>query len=122
MSGISVTCKPMFMEKQSQNQPGKYIFAYTIRIENTGSLAAQLMTRKWEILDEKNDKQQVEGDGVIGEQPRLEPGQSFSYTSGVIIETETGTMEGSYTMRRDDGSQFDVAIPMFALVPEKMIH
>lgn len=119
---INVSCKPMFIEKQSNRREGRYVYAYTIRIENTGEHSAQLVSRKWRILDENEAVQEVEGVGVVGEQPKLAPGQSFTYSSGVIIETETGTMEGSYTMKYDDGSLFDVAIPMFALVPERMIH
>lgn len=121
-NAINVSCKPLFMEKQSNRREGRYVYAYTIRIENTGEQNAQLISRKWRILDENDALQEVEGVGVVGEQPQLAPGQSFTYSSGVIIETETGTMEGSYTMKCDDGSLFDVVIPMFALVPERMIH
>lgn len=121
-NAINVSCKPLFMEKQSNRREGRYVYAYTIRIENTGEQNAQLISRKWRILDENDALQEVEGVGVVGEQPQLAPGQSFTYSSGVIIETETGTMEGSYTMKYDNGSLFDVVIPMFALVPERMIH
>lgn len=120
MSDIHIIAKPTFMPEQSQT--GKFVFAYTIRIENNGAQAAQLISREWKIVDAKDQVQEVRGIGVVGEQPRIEPGEAYSYTSGVIMETETGTMEGSYTMKHDDGSQFAASIPMFALVPRKLMH
>jgi len=120
MSDIHVIATPKYMPEQSQT--GKFVFAYAIRIENNGAQAAQLISREWKIIDENDQVQEVRGIGVVGEQPRIEPGEAYSYTSGVIMETETGTMEGSYTMKHDDGSQFVANIPMFALVPRELMH
>jgi len=120
MSDIHVTATPKYMPEQSQT--GKFVFAYAIRVENNGAQAAQLISREWKIIDENDQVQEVRGIGVVGEQPRIEPGEAYSYTSGVIMETETGTMEGSYTMKHDDGSQFVANIPMFALVPRELMH
>jgi len=122
MADISIQTKPLYIEEQSRPQESRYVYAYTIRISNNTDQAAQLIDRRWKIVDEKDQVQEVQGIGVIGEQPRLEPGDTYSYTSGVIIETATGTMEGSYTMKRDDGSQFSAPIATFALLPPNALH
>lgn len=122
MTDIDIKTKPQYIEEQSKPEEPRYVYAYTIRITNNGQQAAQLLSRHWKILDENEQLQEVQGIGVVGEQPRLEPGESFSYSSGVIIETPTGTMEGSYTMKRDDGSQFEADIATFALLPPNALH
>jgi len=122
MSEIEIQTKPIYIAEQSKPEEPRYVFSYTIRITNNGQQAAQLLSRHWRILDENEQLQEVRGIGVVGEQPRLEPGESFSYSSGVIIETPTGTMEGSYTMKRDDGSQFEASIATFALLPPNALH
>ncbi|MBB6521166.1 Co2+/Mg2+ efflux protein ApaG [Pseudoteredinibacter isoporae] len=122
MTDIDIQTKPQYIEEQSKPEEPRYVYAYTIRITNNGQQAAQLISRHWKIVDENEQLQEVRGLGVVGEQPRLEPGESFSYSSGVIIETPTGTMEGSYTMKRDDGSQFEAAIDTFALIPPNALH
>ncbi len=122
MTDIDIQTKPQYIEEQSKPEEPRYVYAYTIRITNNGQQAAQLLSRHWRILDENEQLQEVQGIGVVGEQPRLEPGESFSYSSGVIIETPTGTMEGSYTMKRDDGSQFEADIATFALLPPNALH
>ena len=122
MADIEIYTKPVYMAEQSRLDENKFVYAYTIRIENCGQQAAQLISRYWKIIDERDRIQEVEGIGVVGEQPRLEPGESYTYSSGVILDTQTGTMEGSYTMRRDDGSQFEASIPLFALLPAGALH
>ncbi|MCV6614238.1 MAG: Co2+/Mg2+ efflux protein ApaG [Cellvibrionaceae bacterium] len=122
MSEIEVTAEPEFIQAQSRPAEGRFVYSYTIHITNRGKQGAQLLSRQWRILDTNDQLQEVEGIGVIGEQPHLEPGQTFSYSSGVIIATPTGTMEGSYLMKRDDGSQFEAPIGTFALLPPGALH
>lgn len=119
---IQVSVKPQYIPQQSKPEAGRFVYAYTITIANGGEAAAQLIGRHWVISDEREKTQEVRGIGVVGEQPYLAPGKSFTYTSGVILETETGIMEGSYQMKTDSGRLFDVVIPAFALVPPHAIH
>lgn len=119
---IQVSVKPRYIPQQSKPEAGRFVYAYTITIANAGEAAAQLIGRHWVISDEREKTQEVRGIGVVGEQPYLAPGKSFTYTSGVILETETGIMEGSYQMKTDSGRLFDVVIPAFALVPPHAIH
>ncbi len=93
-----------------------------ITISNHGDRAAQLLRRHWLIKDANEDVQEVKGDGVVGDQPRLKPGEDYTYTSGAVLTTQTGTMEGSYLMQTDEGDEFDAPIPLFALVPPQAIH
>ena len=117
---ILVSVKTQYMADQTL--PKRFVYAYTITIANEGDQPAQLMSRHWYIKDANDNLQEVQGMGVIGEQPNIAPGQSYTYTSGVVLETETGIMEGSYQMQADDGVQFDAEIPAFALVPPHAIH
>lgn len=119
---IRVSVKPAYIEQQSQPAEDRFVYAYTITIENEGDAAAQLIGRHWVICDEAEKKQEIRGIGVVGEQPYLPPGKQFTYTSGVILDTQTGIMEGTYQMKTDDGKLFDVTIPAFALVPPHAIH
>ena len=119
---IIIQVKATYLPEQSRPNDSKYVFAYTIRIENSGTEPAQLISRYWNILDANDRVQEVQGVGVVGEQPRLEPGNDYTYTSGAILETDTGTMTGNYTMRTDKGDLFDVSIPMFALVKPQALH
>src|ERR1043166_5038466 len=112
---IDVSSRVQFVPEQSDAAGGRYVFAYTITIKNTGTVPAQLVTRHWIITDADNQVQEVKGDGVVGEQPRLKPGESFEYTSGTAIATPVGTMRGSYQMVAEDGLQFDATIPEFTL-------
>lgn len=121
-SAIEVSVKARYIAAQSRPADRRYVYAYTITIANHGDLPAQLMGRHWVIRDERNKLQEVKGVGVVGEQPRLAPGKSYTYTSGVVLEAETGLMEGSYDMRTDDGETFQVPIPAFALVPPHALH
>lgn len=119
---IEVSVSPTYMENQSHPTDQRYVYAYTITIANRGEASAQLIGRHWIIHDEREEKQEVRGIGVVGEQPYLPPGREFTYTSGVILDTETGIMEGSYQMKTDDGQLFEVPVPAFALVPPHAIH
>lgn len=119
---MKVTVKAQYLEQQSRPQENKYVFAYTIGIENTGSEPAQLISRYWHITDANNGVQEVQGEGVVGKQPRLMPGENYTYTSGAVLETPTGTMYGHYVMQRNDGTSFNTEIPAFALVPPQALH
>ncbi len=112
---ILVTAKPIYLENESEPDDGRFFWAYTISIENRGQETVQLLTRHWQITDALGNKQEVRGDGVIGEQPVLEPGESFEYTSGTPLSTPTGFMVGSYNMQNESGERFDIAIPAFSL-------
>jgi len=98
------------------------MFAYTITITNNGSVPARLISRHWIITDSNEHVQEVRGDGVVGEQPNLQPGASYEYTSSAAIETQVGTMRGSYQMVAEDGTKFDVAIPEFTLSIPRVLH
>lgn len=119
---IQVSVKPQYIPHQSRPEQGRFVYAYTITIANQGESAAQLIGRHWVISDEREKQQEVRGIGVVGEQPYLAPGKSYTYTSGVILETETGIMQGSYQMKTDGGELFDVEVPAFALVPPHAVH
>lgn len=112
---IKVTVKAFYLEEQSSPDDSRYVFAYQIRIENLGQATVQLRTRHWRITDGNGHTEEVHGDGVVGEQPVLAPGDSFQYTSGTPLATESGFMVGSYEMVATDGERFEVAIPAFAL-------
>lgn len=119
---IHINVKTQYLADQSQPDEHKFVFAYTITIRNDGQQTAQLISRRWKIVDANDAIQEVAGIGVVGEQPVLKPGEQYTYTSGSIIDTETGTMEGSYQMRGEDGKDFNIAIPTFALVPPHKLH
>jgi ApaG protein len=112
---IEVEARTTFVPEQSDPARDRYFFAYTITIRNTGSVPAQLRTRHWIITDSNGRQQEVQGEGVVGEQPHLRPGESFQYTSAAMIETPVGTMHGSYQMVADDGTEFDAPISPFRL-------
>ena len=119
---ITVAARTVFIPDQSDAESGRYVFAYTITITNTGTVPAQLLSRHWIITDSNNQVQEVRGAGVIGEQPRLRPNESFQYTSGTAIATPVGTMRGSYQMVAEDGVQFDAQIPEFMLSMPRVLH
>lgn len=119
---IDVKVKTTYVENQSDPGSDRYVFAYTITIHNLGTVPARLLTRHWIITDGHNAVQEVQGDGVVGEQPYLPPGGTFKYTSGAIIPTPVGMMEGSYTMRADDGTEFRAEIPVFTLSTPRTLH
>jgi len=119
---IDVEVESRFVPDQSQPTDNRYVFAYTITLRNAGETGAQLMTRHWVIKDANGKVEEVRGDGVVGEQPWMRPGESFEYTSGAVLETAVGTMEGSYSMIADDGTQFDAPIPTFVLSIPRTLH
>ncbi len=122
MTSINVRVQTTYIAAQSVPQQQRFVYAYTITISNRGEMPAQLISRHWRISDANNNLQEVKGMGVVGEQPHIAPGESYTYTSGVVLETETGIMEGTYHMRAYDGQLFDAPIPAFALVPPHAIH
>lgn len=119
---ISVEAKVSYIAQQSDPANHRYVFAYTMTITNTGTVAARLISRHWIITDSNDEVQEVKGEGVIGEQPLLQPKQSFQYTSGTAIATPVGTMRGSYQMLGEDGVQFDATIPGFTLAVPRTLH
>lgn len=112
---IEVTVKPVYLEDQSEPADNRFVWAYQVRIENTGGETVRLLTRYWKITDSLGRVQEVRGAGVVGEQPLLGPGQAFEYTSGTPLPTPSGIMVGSYYMEADSGERFDVAVPAFSL-------
>lgn len=119
---IDILVKTQYLVEQSAPEDDRFVFSYTITLTNRGSETAQLISRHWIITDGNNGVQEVKGMGVVGQQPVLEPGTSYSYSSGVVLPTEVGTMTGTYQMRTTSGSMFDAPIPAFALVPPHLLH
>jgi ApaG protein len=117
---IEITTR--FLDEQSRPGEDRYVFAYTISIHNTGAVAARLLDRHWIITDANGRVEEVRGDGVVGEQPWLGPNERFEYTSGAVLETSVGTMEGSYGMITDDGTRFEAPIPAFTLAVPRTLH
>jgi ApaG protein len=112
---IKVEVQTAFLEEQSEPRENRYVFSYTITIRNEGEVAARLVTRHWIITDSNGKVQEVRGNGVVGEQPYLKPGQGFRYSSGAVLETPVGAMQGSYQMVADDGDRFDAPVAPFRL-------
>ncbi|HEY0635505.1 MAG TPA: Co2+/Mg2+ efflux protein ApaG [Gammaproteobacteria bacterium] len=119
---IRVSVEPSYLADQSAPDEERYVFAYTVTIRNTGEKGARLLTRHWIITDGNGKSQEVRGEGVVGEQPHLEPGQQYRYTSGTVSDTPVATMQGSYQMEADDGTRFEAAIPVFTLSMPHILH
>ncbi len=119
---IDIDVKTHYLEEQSVPEENRYVFAYTITIRNNGNLPAKLLQRHWVITDGDGKTQEVRGEGVVGEQPHIAPGDHFSYTSGTVLDTPVGTMQGSYQMRSEDGEEFDAIIPVFTLSAPHTLH
>lgn len=119
---IQVGVSTQYLPDQSDPTAGRYVFAYTINIQNTGTVAAQLISRHWIITDADAQIQEVRGLGVVGHQPLLQPGQNFEYSSGCVLATPVGTMKGSYQMVADDGSNFEASIAEFVLSMPRVLH
>lgn len=119
---IAVSVETTYLDDQSEPDEQRFVFAYTVTIRNVGTIGAKLLTRHWLINDASGQVREVRGDGVVGEQPHLRPGEGFRYTSAALIETPVGTMHGSYQMLGDDGAQFDAEIPMFRLAVPGALH
>lgn len=122
LHAIEVIVATRFLDDQSIPDDDRYVFAYTIRINNVGQVPARLLTRHWLITDANGKVQEVRGEGVVGEQPWLRPGEHFEYTSGAVLETPLGTMRGSYQMLADDGTSFDAVIDAFTLTIPRTLH
>jgi ApaG protein len=119
---VSVSPEAQYLADQSDEPAGRFVFAYTITLRNTGTVPAQLISRHWIITDANSQVQEVRGLGVVGEQPLLAPGESFQYTSGAAIATPVGTMRGTYQMVAEDGTRFDALIPEFTLSIPRTLH
>lgn len=122
MHKIDVGVETSYVDDQSDPQADRYVFAYTITISNSGTTPAKLINRHWLITDGNGKIQEVRGEGVVGEQPHLKPGEVFRYTSGTVIETPVGTMEGEYEMLGDDGLSFMAPIDRFSLAVPRVLH
>ena len=119
---IDIEVETSYMAEHSEPDEDRYVFAYTITLVNKGSISATLLSRRWVITDSENHTEEVEGAGVVGEQPTLQPGEGFRYTSGTVIETPVGTMHGIYRMVAEDGQTFDTDIPEFVLSAPRVLH
>jgi len=119
---INVQVETAYVSEHSEPDEDRFVFAYTITLVNRGSVTAQLISRHWFITDADNRTEEVEGEGVVGEQPVLKPGEGFRYTSGAVIETPVGTMHGTYQMVAEDGRAFDATIPRFILSAPRTLH
>jgi ApaG protein len=119
---IEIRVATRFLEEQSQPAEQRYVFSYTITIRNAGTVGARLLSRHWIITDANGRVEEVRGEGVVGEQPWMRPGESYEYTSGAVLETGVGTMRGSYHLLADDGTRFDALIQPFALSIPRTLH
>lgn len=119
---IRVEVKPVYVVEQSIPSDNRYVFAYTVTIRNQGTVAAKLLSRRWIITDAHGREREISGEGVVGEQPYLQPGVDYRYTSGAILETPVGSMRGTYQMLADDGISFDAVIPAFTLATPNTLH
>lgn len=119
---IDIDVTSHYIDDQSVPEEDRYVFAYTIVIRNAGRVGARLLGRHWRITDANGNTEEVHGDGVVGEQPWLEPGEGFEYTSGAVLPTDLGMMSGSYDMLADDGTRFEAPIPAFTLTIPRTLH
>jgi ApaG protein len=119
---IQIVAQVKHLAEQSDEADNRFVFSYTITLTNNGESAVQLLSRHWIITDGNNQIQEVRGQGVVGEQPVIKPGQSFGYTSGTVLSTPVGTMTGSYQMVAEDGTKFDAPIPQFVLSVPRVLH
>ena len=119
---FSIDVATDYVDEQSEPDNGRYVFAYTITISNLGNVPATLLSRHWVITDANGKVQEVSGDGVVGEQPHLNPGEKFRYSSGAVLETPVGAMQGCYRMETDSGTNFDAPIPAFTLAVPGVLH
>ncbi len=119
---IRIQVATNYVDEQSEPDAGRYVFAYTITISNNSDVAARLVSRHWVITDANGKVQEVSGDGVVGEQPHLKPGEQFRYSSGAVLETPVGAMQGLYRMEADNGVHFDAPIEPFTLAVPGVLH
>lgn len=121
-SAITINTETRYIDKESDAEQSRFVFAYTIVIENSGARAAQLLNRHWHITDAQGDVQEVQGPGVVGQQPKLATGESFRYTSAAVLTTPVGSMHGHYEFVDDEGNRFLVQIPAFSLSVPNLVH
>lgn len=119
---IDVVVQARYVAEQSRPEDRHFVFAYTVNLRNSGAIAVRLMSRHWRIVDAEGKVREVRGEGVVGEQPHLDPGQGFEYTSGAVLETSVGSMQGSYRMLADDGTSFEAPIAAFSLSIPRTLH
>ena len=119
---INIDVQTSYISSSSEPEAARYVFAYSITIKNEGTIEAQLLSRHWVITDANGKVQEVRGEGVVGEQPHIEPDQSFQYTSGSVIETSVGAMQGSFQFIDSNGDTFDVTIKPFSLSIPRTLH
>lgn len=119
---VDIKAEAVYLPTQSNPTGRRYAFAYTVTIRNTGAVDVTLLSRHWIITDAEGEAREVRGEGVVGQQPRIAPGESFRYTSGTVIETPVGTMHGSYRLQASDGIKFDAAIEAFRLADPRTVH
>lgn len=119
---IEVTATTKYLADQSDPEQDRYVFSYNITITNHGTQAAQLISRHWVITDAKEQVQEVYGEGVVGNQPVIQPGESYTYSSGTMLNTQVGSMQGSYAMLSDDGHEFETVIPAFTLAQPNILN
>jgi ApaG protein len=119
---VNIKVRTRYLQGESQPEQQRYVFAYTITITNNGPEPVKLLNRYWRIIDANDKIQEVRGEGVVGQQPHLKTGESFQYTSGAMIGTKFGTMEGNYEMVTDDGDTFEAPIPTFVLAEPNALH
>ena len=119
---VQIVAQVKYLAEQSDEADNRFVFSYTITLTNNGDSTVQLLSRHWIITDANNQVQEVRGQGVVGEQPVIKPGQSFGYTSGTVLSTPVGTMSGSYQMVAEDGTKFEAPIPQFVLSVPRVLH
>lgn len=122
MLDVDVDIETEFVESESQPDDRRYVFAYTVTVHNQSEVPATLMERRWTITHGTGKVERVEGEGVVGQQPRLLPGQGFRYTSGAVLESDVGIMEGRYILETDEGSRYEASIPAFTLAVPRTLH
>lgn len=119
---VEIEVESRYVLEQSKPEANRYVFAYEVTLRNLGVMPARLQTRHWVITDANGKIEEVRGEGVVGEQPRLQPGEHYSYTSGAILETQVGTMRGAYLFHADDGTDFEAPVPEFVLSVPRTLH
>ena len=119
---VEIGVDARYVSDQSKPEANRYVFSYEITLRNLGMMPVRLQTRHWVITDANGKVEEVRGPGVVGEQPRLQPGEEYRYTSGAVLETQVGTMRGAYLFHADDGTDFEVPIPEFVLSVPRTLH
>ena len=119
---IDIQVESRFIADKSKPESNRFVFAYTVTLRNAGEVPARLLSRHWIITDGNGKVEEIYGDAVVGEQPWMRPGDDYQYTSGAVLQTDVGTMQGSYAMLADDGTRFEASIPRFTLSVPRTLH